>query len=195
MLDTGLEVLFPSWLPPDSRDIVFRGVARTPDGERSGLFAISSDGGVTRPLTEEGHPDEDYGVPMPSPDGTSVMYQQWDPIAEMATLRLLNLATRETKALPRTGSRHGEGAGMFSPDGSLIAFRSFEPSGFRLYVVPADGSTEPRALTGITPGDAWHEFSPDGTKVMLNVFDSGTTQLIDVETGEADLLPDEITDP
>lgn len=84
---------------------------------------------------------------------------------------------------------------MFSPDGSLIAFRSFEPSGFRLYVVPADGSTEPRALTGITPGDAWHEFSPDGTKVMLNVFDSGTTQLIDVETGEADLLPDEITDP
>jgi Tol biopolymer transport system component len=194
VLDTGMEVSFPSWLPPDGRDIIFRGVARTPEGDHSGLFAISRDGGATRPLTNVGHPDENYGAPMPSPDGTTVMYQDWDPIAEMATLRLLNLDTGQTKSLPRTGSRHGEGSGTFSPDGSLIAFRSFEPSGFRLYVVPADGGAEPRALTGITPGDAWHEFSPDGTKVMVNLFGTRTL-LIDVETGEAETLPDAVTDP
>ena len=61
-------------------------------------------------------------------------------------------------------------------------------------MVPADGSAEPRALTGITPGGAWHEFSPDGTKVMLNRFGNGTL-LIDVESGEAETLPDRVKEP
>ena len=84
---------------------------------------------------------------------------------------------------------------MFSPDGSLVAFRGFEESGVRLYVVPADGSAEPRALTGITPGEAYVEFAPDGTKVMLNRSESGTTLLIDVESGAAETLPVTIKDP
>ena len=112
----------------------------------------------------------------------------------METLRLLDLGTGTDEALPRTGAQFGEGSGVFSPDGSLVAFRGFEESGYRLYVVPADGSAEPRALTGITPGEAWHEFSPDGTKVMLNRFGSGTL-LIDVESGEAETLPGTVEDP
>ena len=71
----------------------------------------------------------------------------------METPHLLDLRTGTDEALPRTGAQFGEGGGVFSPDGSLIAFRGFEESGYRLYVVPADGSAEPRALTGITPGD------------------------------------------
>jgi hypothetical protein len=47
---------------------------------------------------------------------------------------------------------------------------------------------------GINPGDAWHEFSPDGTKVMLNLFGKQTL-LIDVQTGEAESLPDSVVEP
>ena len=123
-----------------------------------------------------------------------LMYQEWDPVAKMETLHLLDLATGMDEALPRTGARFGEGSGTFSPDGSLIAYRGFEESGFKLFVVPADGSAEPRALTGITPGEAWHEFSPDGTKVMLNLF-GVRTLLIDVDSGEAETLPDKVVEP
>ena len=113
----------------------------------------------------------------------------------MQTVRLLDLGTGTDKAFPRTGAQFGEGGGVFSPDGSLVAFRGFEASGDRLYVVPADGSAEPRALTGITPGEAYVEFAPDGTKVMLNRFGSGTMQLIDVESGAAETLPVTVADP
>jgi Tol biopolymer transport system component len=84
---------------------------------------------------------------------------------------------------------------MYSPDGKLIAYRGYgENETFQLFVVPADGSADPRALTEVTPGGASHEFSPDGTKVMLNQFGSETL-LIDVESGEATTLPDTIDAP
>jgi Tol biopolymer transport system component len=112
----------------------------------------------------------------------------------METQRLLDLRTGTDKALPRTGAQHGEGGGVFSPDGSLVAYRGYEEAGYRLYIVPADGSAEPRALTGITPGGAYYEFSPDGSKVMLNKLGSRTL-LIDVESGAAETLPDTLNEP
>jgi hypothetical protein len=47
----------------------------------------------------------------------------------------------------------------------------------------------------VLQGDAWHEFSPDGTKVMLNLFGSKSTVLIDVESGAAETVPDKVADP
>jgi hypothetical protein len=195
VLDTGMEVTWPFWLPPNGDEIVFRGVAETPEGPRSGLFAISRDGGKPRPLTAtDGHRDDDYGEPIPSPDGTRVLYRVWDPVAQIMTLHLLDLRTGADETLPRTGAQFGEGGGVFAPDGLRVAFRGHEEAGYRLYIVPADGSAKPRALTGITPGDSYAEFAPDGTKVMLNRFGSGTL-LIDVESGEAETLPDTVEDP
>ena len=109
--------------------------------------------------------------------------------------RVLDLATGVEEAVGPTDARFGEGAGTYSPDGKLIAYRGFGLNEtFQLFVVPADGSAEPRALTGFTPGGASHEFSPDGTKVMLNRFGNGTL-LIDVESGAAETLPGSIEDP
>jgi Tol biopolymer transport system component len=189
VLETGMEVTFPDWLPPNGDEIVFRGLTETPDGKRSGLYAISPDGGEPRSLTATiGHDEYDLEVPLPSPDGSHLLYQQWDPVAEKMIVHMLDLQTGTDETLPRTGAQFGEGSGMFSPDGSLVAYRGFEQSGYVMYVVSADGSTEPRALTGVLPGDAWHEFSPDGTKVMLNRFGSKTL-LIDVKSGESEELP------
>ena len=196
VLDTGMAVTFPSWLPPSGDEIVFRGVARTPDGERSGLFAISPDGGEPRGLTPiNGHHEDDYQGPTPSPDGRHLLYQSWDRVAERMRFRVLDLATGVDEAVGPTDARFGEGAGTYSPDGKLIAYRGFGLNEtFQLFVVPADGSAEPRALTGSIPGGAWHEFSPDGRKVMLNRFGNGTL-LIDVESGAAETLPGSIEDP
>lgn len=196
VLETGMDVTFVSWLPPNGDEIVFRGVAETADGLRSGIYAISPDGGAPRALTPvDGHPDDAYQGPTPSPDGRHLLYQSWDRVAERMRFRMLDLATGVDQAVGPTGARFGEGAGMYSPDGKLIAYRGYgENETFQLFVVPADGSAEPRALTGVTPGGAWHEFSPDGTKIMLNLFGS-TTLLIDVESGEAEPLPDTVTEP
>jgi Tol biopolymer transport system component len=195
ILDTGMEVTFVSFMPPNGDEIVFRGVAKTPDGERSGIYAISRDGGAARALTSvNGHPNDDYQVPTPSPDGRHLLYQSWDPAAQRSRSHMLNLATGEDETFGQTGARYGEGSGMFSPDGKLIAYRGIADGAFQLFVVPADGSAEPRALSGYLTGDAWHEFSPDGTKVMVNRFDYGTL-LIDVATGEAEALPHAVTEP
>ena len=194
-LDTGAEVTFVSFLPPNGDEIVYRGVVRTPDGERSGIFAISLDGGQPRPLTPaDGNPEDGYEGPSPSPDGKHVMYQSWDPVAARVRLQVLDLEAGTNEAIGQTNALYGEGAGMFSPDGKLVAYRAFQSGGFELYVVPVDDSAAPRKLRGMTVGDAWHEFSPDGTKVMLNEFDSRTL-LIDVATGESKALPGTVTQP
>ena len=80
---------------------------------------------------------------------------------------------------------------MFSPDGKVIAYRGLADGAFQLWIVPADGSAEPRPLGGYVSGDAWHEFSPDGTTVMVNrTGNNSGTLLIDVATGESVSLPD-----
>ena len=61
--------------------------------------------------------------------------------------------------------------------------------------MPADGSAEPRALSEIASGEAYVEFAPDGKKLMVNRMESGTTLLIDVESGAQERLPDTIKDP
>lgn len=196
VLDIGMDVTFASWLPPNGDEIVFRGVAETADGLRSGIYAISPDGGEPRALTPtDGDPDHGYQEPTPSPDGRHLLYQFWDPVAERMHLRVLDLVTDVDEAVAPTGAPFGEGHGMYSPDGNLIAYRGFGGNEtFQLFVVPADGSADPRALTGFMPGGAWHEFSPDGTKVMLNRFGTGTL-LIDVATGDAEALPDSVKEP
>jgi hypothetical protein len=195
VLDTGATVTFPSFLPPNGDEIVYRGVVRTSDGERSGLFAISPDGGSPRALTPtDGHPDYDYNVPSLSPDGRHLSFESWDPVAERMRSHMFDMTTRIDEPFGATGSRYGEGSGMFSPDGKLIAYRGLADDVFQLYVAPVDGSAEPRALTGYISNQAWHEFSPDGTKVMLNQFGIGTL-VIDVATGESEALPDMVTEP
>ena len=195
MLETGMEVTFVSFLPPNGEEIVFRGVTPASDGSHSGLFAISPKGGQARPLTEtDGHAEFDYQFPTPSPDGTNLVYQSWDPVAGRSRLHMVDLSSGTDETIGQTSSPYGEGGGMFSPDGTLIAYRGGEEDGFRLYIVPVDGSAEPRALSGSMPDQAWHEFSPDGTKVMVNRFSLGTV-LIDVATGEAEALPDTVREP
>ena len=116
ILDTGMDVTWPFWLPPNGDEIMFRGVATTPDGPRSGLFAISPEGGEPRPLTAtDGDRDDDYQGPIPSPDGTHVLYGVWDPVAVMQTLRLLDLGTSTDEALPRTGARYRRGGRRVLP--------------------------------------------------------------------------------
>jgi len=195
ILETGGTVTWPWFLPPSGEEILYRGVVQTPDGERSGLFAISPDGGSPRVLTPtDGHPEFDYNAPWVSPNGRQVLFESWDPVAERMRSHMLDIATGMDEAFGQTGSPYGDGSGMFSPDGKLVAIRGIGgDNSIRLYVAPADGSAEPRALSEFMT-EAWFEFSPDGTKIMVNRFNDGTI-LYDVETGEAETLPGVVTEP
>ena len=108
----------PFWLPPNGDEIVFRGVAETPDGLRSGLFAISPDGGEPRPLTPtDGHPEDGYQGPTPSPDGRHLLYQSWDPRRRDDDAPRARPRDRHGQGSRRDRGTVWRGDGMFSPDG------------------------------------------------------------------------------
>ena len=88
----------------------------------------------------------------------------------METMRLLDLGTGTDKAFPRTGAQFGEGGGVFSPDGSLVAFRGFEASGTDCTSCPPTGARSHGPSPGSRRVRSYAEFAPDGTKVMLNRF-------------------------
>ena len=198
VFDTGMEVTWPFWLPPDGDEIMFRGVAKTPEGPRSGLFAISPEGGEPRPLTAtDGDRDDDYQGPIPSPDGTHVLYGVWDPVAMMETVRLLDLGTGTDEALPHTGSHStAKGAACSQPDGSLVAFRGFEAT--RGPTVRRARRRE-RGAAGPDrdhrPGEAYAGVRPGRHEGDVQPVRQQSTLLIDVESGAAETLPDRIADP
>ena len=66
---------FPTWLPPDGKEIVFRGELRSP-----AIFAMPVDGnGKRRPLSKTPANNEvDYQSIAVSPDGKHVTFTRWD---------------------------------------------------------------------------------------------------------------------
>lgn len=76
----------------------------------------------------------------------------------------------------------------YSPDGKLIAFVSDQESGREeLYVVSADGSSDPKRLTDIDELKASYTWSPDSKSIVLTTPD-GRLFRVPAEGGEAKLL-------
>ncbi len=63
----------------------------------------------------------------------------------------------------------------WSPDGKFVLFHAAQPG--QLFVVPVDGSSEPRQLLDSTPGVDQAHFSPDGEWVAYQITESNTNQV------------------
>lgn len=178
---------FPTWLPPDGKEIIFRLETRSP-----GIFAISPDGtGERRRLsTTAAHNEADYQSIAVSPDGSHVTFTRWDADG-LPRVFALNVATGEESAFPIVTGAGQRGAAVYSPDGELVAYaRIYQEGAFQIVVANADGSGNERTIGPRKPGPkdgidlaAWWTFTPDGTALLVRYGNDerGITQMLPLD--------------
>ena len=185
---------FPTWRPPDGKEIFFRRETRSP-----AILAISSDGtGEPRLVSKTlANNQSDYqGIGM-APDGAHVTFTRWfqnvPDVRENGWLPrafVLDVVTGAEMALS-TEPGTGQVAGPYSPDGKLIAYaRIYRTGGFQLVIANADGSGNEKVIGGKRPSKAdasdlratW-AFTPDGTGLVVRygTDDQGETYLMPLD--------------
>jgi hypothetical protein len=181
-------VHFPTWLPPDGKDIVYR----LESAANPGIYAIAADGtGERRPLsTTPANNEFDYQGIAVSPDGSHVTFTRWSE-AGLPRVYALEIATGEETVFPMSKGAGQRGTATYSPDGALVAYaRIHAGGGFQLVVADADGSGNERTIgpkksgpPGGTEVDAAWAFTPDGTALMVRYGDDtqGTTHLMPLD--------------
>jgi dipeptidyl aminopeptidase/acylaminoacyl peptidase len=189
--DTGT-MHFPTWLPPDGKEIVYRLESRA----NPGIYAIAADGtGERRLLSTTPSTNEfDYQAIAVSPDGSQVTFTRWSE-AGLPRVFALDVATGKETAFPMSAGVGQRGTATYSPDGALVAYaRIFREGGFQLVVANADGSGNERTIGPKKPGPpggtetpaSW-AFTPDGTALMVRYGDDsdGTTHLMPLDGSPA----------
>jgi Tol biopolymer transport system component len=186
---------FPTWSPPDGKEIFFRRQTRSP-----AILAVSPDGAseprlVSKTLARnEADYSHGFGV---APDGAHLTFTRWFEnvpdvgehgwLPRVFVLDVLTGGEMELSTEPGTGQL----AGPYSPDGKLIAYaRVFRTGGFQLVVANADGSGNERTVGGKQPSKpdgsdvrATWAFTPDGTALVVRygTDDSGQTYLMPLD--------------
>lgn len=106
------------------------------------------------------------------------------------------MAHLDSDALFRTPNVYNWGGGFdVSADGRAIVFMWNVSGQWELYVMPTDGSTQPRLVTGGPQAKMMPRFSPDGTRIAYlqdyNGDEAFDVHLLDLATGRtANLMPD-----
>jgi hypothetical protein len=170
---------WPAW-SPDGTMIAY---ARVGTEGTWGLYVLDVATGESTQVTDETGMSDGLQF---TPDGASLLY------TGIGGVRTVPIAGgRSTLLLGPEGDASGDplyvgtvGNGSLSPDGSLLTFTGPE----RRWVANADG-TERRALPGCydsIPAGTW---SPDGSRIVCNDYESPpsyhTLHVIDVATGDA----------
>ncbi len=85
------------------------------------------------------------------------------------------------------------GPPKWHPSGEFISYQSYQKGKYSLYAVTPDGSRHWK-LTDLAWNEGYHEWSPDGKLLAIEVFDKDETQfmigLMDWETKEMNILTD-----
>jgi dipeptidyl aminopeptidase/acylaminoacyl peptidase len=182
---------YPTWLPPDGKDIVFRSETTTP-----AIFAIAADGtGKRRVLTPLAAINEnDYQSINVASDGKRIAFTRWSP-DHGPSVYALDLQTGELIDYPTTGT--GERDAVFSPDASRISYARLGPGNdLQLAIANADGSGDERVIGPVMHGSpdgpisANWAFTPDGTALIVRFGndDRGTTRLIPLDGSQGRII-------
>jgi len=186
LVSSGLTAEFVQWRP-NGRELVFRGVTFGPAASTYGLYTVPADGtgapvAVVPPTEGSGN----WQNPALSPDGTKVIYTQWEP----GSLWVVDVDTGKPKLLHFQPYVESDYFAEWSPDGSQIVFnRGRAQDTYHLAVGPADGGQ----VTDIGPELPWDAaavavFSPDGSKVIAR-YSNGSTRILGITDGSEELLP------
>ena len=178
--------------------------------ERTHIWTINAKSGNATQLTD--HDVYDETSPCYSPDGRWIAFisnrtPEPDLALENDDIFVMPSSGGELRKIPTPMG--GKSSLSFSPDGTRIAYFGSRGKGdwwqnTKLFVVPADGSTDPVDLTGhhdvdisaFTLGDTYAAtltppvWSPDGSKIYFQVSRHGRTELcaVPAEGGELELV-------
>jgi Tol biopolymer transport system component len=174
----------PDWSSDGSR-IVF---ASTRAQEDDDLYVMRADGSDRTQLT---HVAGDEYDPAWSPDGSKIVFGYDNLGLEAFTNRIDTIDANGgnvTQLVTRVNERLGWP--QWSPDGRQIAFSGYAQSGWKLYVMDADGADlrvvhrEPRNLYAVPL--TW---TPDGTHIVFWGEEGGREQLLSMRPDGTDVRP------
>ena len=183
-LDVGRPAHFVSWLPPEGREIVFRGEQLSASDPAPGIFAVHPDGTGLRELSTRPPTGKfDFQSPAVSPDGSRVSYTGADAIGRV---HVLDLGTGLDHVLPQPAEATDQvGVANFSPDGrSIVYVRFYADKTYQLVVAAADGSGTGTPLgprPSLPSGDVNYVFTPDGSAVVVDYDVEKAARLLPVD--------------
>lgn len=188
VLSRGMEAEAVQWRP-DGRDLVFRGLRPGPGPATYGLYLIGADGAGLRPIVPPTDSAAgDWQSPALSPDGTRIIYTQWDEVG--GRLWVVGVDGGRVQKLAFDGPLSSDYYARWSPDGKQIVFHRWSGETFHLAVAPAGGGHAVQLGPGMlqAQGAASAEFSPDGTNVIAR-YPDGSTRILGVTDGSEERLP------
>jgi Tol biopolymer transport system component len=151
----------PSW-SADGERIFF---SRVDDYGKEGVYSIRPDGTDERLLAPV------HGTI--SPDGTRVAFME-EGSDGMDRIWVMNLDGSGRRALTDPPLRNENFSPVWSPDGSLVLYESYEKEGSDLHIVDGDGGDQ-RRLTDLPGSERQAVWSPDGTHIAFSwSTDAGT---------------------
>lgn len=179
-------VHFPTWLPPNGAEIVYRS-----ETARPAIYAIASDGtGERRRLstTAANHESDYQGIGV-SPDGSTITFTRWSE-AGIPRVYALDIATGAERPVSTTAGTGQIGA-VYSPDMTLVAYARLDLKGqFQIVVANGDGSGNERPIgpKKSAPRDnsnvpaSW-AFAPDGSALLVRYGndEDGATHLLPLD--------------
>jgi TolB protein len=163
------------WGPRGERLLVTQ---QTDDGGR-GLVLIDVASGAQERV-DTGSDDDAYA--RWSRDGGAIVYESGRHGSP--EIYLTRLDTGESVRL--TDNDHLDEWPSLSHDGGHVAWASGTEEDKNLWVMRSDGSAKRQLTEGILFGDAFPEWSPDGTRILLTASegDQFVLKLVDVASGE-----------
>lgn len=126
------------------------------------IYIMRADGSQVRRLTTQKGYD---GGPFFSPDGRKITWRRFSPDGSKAEIFTMNVDGSEQKQITRLGSMSW--APFFHPSGDYVIFTTsvLGYSNFELYIVDANGASEPVRASFNPDFDGLPTFTPDGHQV------------------------------
>jgi dipeptidyl aminopeptidase/acylaminoacyl peptidase len=176
--DFTAEASDPIWMPDSNRLVV--SIVRD---EKVQVVLTDRDGSWPRRLVDA--PGDVWNV-RPSPDGRFLLFthRPFDDLNRL-DIWLVEVETGQIRELTNTPKLRNWG-GIWSPDGSLIAFLSQRSGYNEVWLVQPDGSNL-RQLSHAGADVADLEWSPDGTQIACTVNRQGAFDLALLAVGSGDV--------
>ena len=182
---------YPTWLPPDGDEIVFRSETSSP-----AVFAIAADGTDKRRVLSPGGAlnENDFQSINVASDGKRIAFTRWSP-DKGPSVHAIDLTTGELIDYPTTGT--GQRDAIFSPDALRISYARLGPGNdLQMAIANADGSGDERVIGPVMHGSpdgpiaANWAFTPDGKFLIVRfgTDDRGTIREIPVDGSESRLV-------